>query len=87
MATKIPILSIPRPSKIYPIRDFWFENIPSGNTDYGYQKVVTKKTDGPIDEEIAGGGAERQDDAVEAELGELRHELQGLEERALKKSS
>jgi hypothetical protein len=24
-------LSIPRPSKIYPSSDFWFENIPSGN--------------------------------------------------------
>jgi hypothetical protein len=27
----LPIFSIIRPSKIYPIRDFWFENIPSGN--------------------------------------------------------
>jgi hypothetical protein len=38
MATKytkwpynIPTFSILRPSKIYPNRDFWFENIPSGN--------------------------------------------------------
>jgi hypothetical protein len=53
---------------------------------FGYRKVVTEKIDGPVDEEIAGGGAERQDDAVEAKLGELRHELQGLEERTLKKA-
>jgi hypothetical protein len=26
-----PNFSIPRPSKIYPNWDFWFENIPSGN--------------------------------------------------------
>jgi hypothetical protein len=25
------IFSIPRPSKIYPTWDFWFENKPSGN--------------------------------------------------------
>jgi hypothetical protein len=29
----IPTYSIPRPSKIYPNRDFWFENILSGNPD------------------------------------------------------
>jgi hypothetical protein len=29
----IPTLYVPRPNKIYPIRDFWFENIPSGNPD------------------------------------------------------
>jgi hypothetical protein len=33
MAIKIPTSSIARPSKIYPNLDFWFENIPSGNTD------------------------------------------------------
>jgi hypothetical protein len=27
----IPAFSIPRPSKMYPNRDFWYENIPSGN--------------------------------------------------------
>jgi hypothetical protein len=27
----IPTSSIPRPSKIYPNLDFWFENMPSGN--------------------------------------------------------
>jgi predicted metalloenzyme YecM len=27
----IPTLPIPRPSKIYPNLDFWFENMPSGN--------------------------------------------------------
>jgi hypothetical protein len=32
MAIKIPTSSIARPSKIYPKWDFWFENIPSGNT-------------------------------------------------------
>jgi hypothetical protein len=32
MALKIPTSSIARPSKIYPNWDFWFENIPSGNT-------------------------------------------------------
>jgi hypothetical protein len=26
--------NISRPSKIYPNREFWFENIPSGNTDF-----------------------------------------------------
>jgi hypothetical protein len=26
-----PTFSIPRPSKIYPNLDFWFEDIPSGN--------------------------------------------------------
>jgi hypothetical protein len=31
MAKKIPISSIARPSKIYPILDLWFENMPSGN--------------------------------------------------------
>jgi hypothetical protein len=29
---KIPASSIARPSKIYTNLDFWFENIPSGNT-------------------------------------------------------
>jgi hypothetical protein len=29
----LPKLSIPRPSKIYPNLDIWYENIPSGNTD------------------------------------------------------
>jgi hypothetical protein len=29
----LPTLTIPRPSKISPYRDFWFENIPSGNPD------------------------------------------------------
>jgi hypothetical protein len=27
----IPTFSIPKPSKIYPNCDFWFENKPSGN--------------------------------------------------------
>jgi hypothetical protein len=27
----IPAFSFPRPSKIYPNMDFWFENKPSGN--------------------------------------------------------
>jgi hypothetical protein len=27
----IPTFSIPRPSKIYPNKDFWFGNIASGN--------------------------------------------------------
>jgi hypothetical protein len=27
----VPTFAIPRPSKIYPNSDFWFENIPSGN--------------------------------------------------------
>jgi hypothetical protein len=30
--SNIPALSIIRPSKIYPNWDFWFENIPSGNS-------------------------------------------------------
>jgi hypothetical protein len=29
----IPIFSIPRPSKIYTNKDFWYENKPSGNPD------------------------------------------------------
>jgi hypothetical protein len=29
----VPTFSIPRPSKIFPNWDFWFENIPSGNPD------------------------------------------------------
>jgi hypothetical protein len=31
MSIKIPTASIARPSKIYPIRNFCFENVPSGN--------------------------------------------------------
>jgi hypothetical protein len=31
-AMKHASILIRRPSKIYPIWDFWFENIPSGNT-------------------------------------------------------
>jgi hypothetical protein len=31
MALKVPTFFIPRPSKIYPNLDIWFENIPSGN--------------------------------------------------------
>jgi hypothetical protein len=31
MCTLIPTFSIPRTSKILPIGDFWYENIPSGN--------------------------------------------------------
>jgi hypothetical protein len=33
MDLKISTSSIARPSKIYPILDFWFENIPSGKTN------------------------------------------------------
>jgi hypothetical protein len=29
----ITTFSIPRPSKMYPNRNFWFENKPSGNPD------------------------------------------------------
>jgi hypothetical protein len=32
MAIKIPTSSIATPTKIYPNWDFWFENVPSGNT-------------------------------------------------------
>jgi hypothetical protein len=32
MGIKIPPSSTARPSKIYPNWDFWFKNIPSGNT-------------------------------------------------------
>jgi hypothetical protein len=35
----IPTFSIPRPSKIYPNWDFWFEKIPSGNPA-GHPKSV-----------------------------------------------
>jgi hypothetical protein len=31
----MPTFSIPRPSKIYPNWDFWFENKTSGNPDRG----------------------------------------------------
>jgi hypothetical protein len=33
MAIKLPTSSIARPTKTYPKRDFWFENVLSGNTD------------------------------------------------------
>jgi hypothetical protein len=39
MAKNIPAFSIPRPSKIYPNWDFWYENIPSGNPNIGFLKV------------------------------------------------
>jgi hypothetical protein len=32
----ITTFSIPRPSKIYPNWYFWFENIPSGNPEFGW---------------------------------------------------
>jgi hypothetical protein len=38
MAENIPTSSIARPSKIYPNRDFWFENISSGNTAFHHNK-------------------------------------------------
>jgi hypothetical protein len=48
MAIKKPTSSIATPSKIYPNWDFWFENIPSGNTvpfplykAHSLQEVVT----------------------------------------------
>jgi hypothetical protein len=47
MARKIPILYIPRPSKIYPNRDFWFENKPSGNTAVRRKKIGKKKKKPP----------------------------------------
>jgi hypothetical protein len=34
-----PTSSIARPFKIYPNRDFWFENMPSGNPDT-YKNIV-----------------------------------------------
>jgi hypothetical protein len=40
--------SISRPSKIYPNWDFWFENMPSGNTGFNWfqlrQKIVLKRS-------------------------------------------
>jgi hypothetical protein len=33
IVVKIPTSSIARPSKICPNMDFWFENMPSGNTE------------------------------------------------------
>jgi hypothetical protein len=36
MAVKIPTSYIARPFQIYPHKDFWFQNIPSGNTDYNF---------------------------------------------------
>jgi hypothetical protein len=35
MDVKYTNISIAKPSKISPNRDFWFENIPSGNPDPG----------------------------------------------------
>jgi hypothetical protein len=35
----ITTFNIPRPSKIYPKLDFWFENKPSGNPDARYMNV------------------------------------------------
>jgi hypothetical protein len=40
----VPTLSIPRPSKIYPKWDFWFENKPSGNPDAGWLGVIFERT-------------------------------------------
>jgi hypothetical protein len=37
MAIKMPTSSIARPSKIYPVWDFWFGNMPSGNPAYNWQ--------------------------------------------------
>jgi hypothetical protein len=34
MTIKIPTSSFAMLSKIYPNRDFWFENLPSGNTGF-----------------------------------------------------
>jgi hypothetical protein len=36
----IPIFSIPRPSKIYLKWDFWYENIPPGNTGSASERVA-----------------------------------------------
>jgi hypothetical protein len=33
MVKNIPTFYIPRPTKIYPKLDFWFENKPSGNPE------------------------------------------------------
>jgi hypothetical protein len=37
----MPTSSIARPSKIYPNWDFWFENIQSGNTDFGAKRTIS----------------------------------------------
>jgi hypothetical protein len=36
---RIPTFSIARFSKIHPMWDFWFKNIPSGNPASGTQKA------------------------------------------------
>ena len=43
----------------------------------------TERADGVVDEELASGGADGEDDAVEEECRELRHEDQGGVEDAL----
>jgi hypothetical protein len=39
-------LTIPRPSKMYPYWDFWFENKPSGNPGQKFPPLVAKPTSG-----------------------------------------
>jgi hypothetical protein len=39
----IPTFSIPRPIKIYPNWDFWFENARSGNPGFGQIRRIGKK--------------------------------------------
>jgi hypothetical protein len=40
MAKAIPTFVIPRPSKIYPNCDFWYENIPSGNPGSNPKQLI-----------------------------------------------
>jgi hypothetical protein len=38
----MPTSSFARPSQIYPNRDFWFENMPSGNPGLEERKMIAK---------------------------------------------
>jgi hypothetical protein len=64
MAIKIPTISIPKPSKIYPNWDFWYENVhtiwqPVSCTDFRF--LVDFSDDHEVDV-IGYGGATSDDD-------------------------
>jgi hypothetical protein len=51
----IPTFSIPRPSKIYPSWDFWFENKPSGNPGFVQLAAISASSEAIIKSEFKSG--------------------------------